>query len=178
MVNFPTQIPDCDSAHNLGSNPALLGANPALLDLFISSEACICSTMAFPPLENSDHVVVSALIDFPLNSQQGALFHCIAYDYSCADWNGLWDQLRNVPWEDIFKLSASAAASELCEWFQVEIDVHIPDRKYQVKPLSSSWFSGACAAVIVHRNHFFCLHQQNESSESKVKLRKPNNNWK
>ena len=171
MVNFPTQIPDCDSAHNLGSNPALLGANPALLDLFLSSEACICSTMAFPPLENSDHVVVSALIDFPLNSQQGALFHCIAYDYSCADWNGLWDQLRNVPWEDIFKLSASAAASEFCDWVQVGIDVYILHHKYQVKCDSSPWFSAAFAAAIVHRNHFFCFYQQNKSSESKVKFR-------
>ena len=31
--------------------------------------ASICSTMAFPPLGNSDHVVVSVSIDFPLNSQ-------------------------------------------------------------------------------------------------------------
>ena len=38
--------------------------SPALLDLFISSDASICSTMAFPPLGNSDHVV-SVSIDFP-----------------------------------------------------------------------------------------------------------------
>ena len=31
-------------------------------------------------------------------------------------------------------LSASAAASEFCEWIQVGIDVYIPHRKYQVKP--------------------------------------------
>ena len=42
--------------------------------------------------------------------------HCIAYDYSCADWDGLQDHLRDVPWEDIFKFDASAAAaSEFCE---------------------------------------------------------------
>ena len=29
----------------------------------------------------------------------------------CADWEGLPDHLRDVPWEDIFKLGASAAAS-------------------------------------------------------------------
>ena len=46
MVNFPTQISDCDSH------------NPAHLELFLSSDASICSTMGFPPLENSDHVVV------------------------------------------------------------------------------------------------------------------------
>ena len=36
-------------------------------------------------LGNSDHVVVSVSIDFPINSQQDAPFHCIAYDYSRAD---------------------------------------------------------------------------------------------
>ena len=38
----------------------------------------------------------------------------MAYDYS-ADWDDLCDHLRDVPWEDIFKLSASAAANEFCE---------------------------------------------------------------
>ena len=56
MVNFPTWIPDCDSH------------SPALLDLFLPSDATVCSTMAFPLLGNSDHVAVSASIDFPSNS--------------------------------------------------------------------------------------------------------------
>ena len=51
------------------------------------------------------------------------------------------------PWEGIFKLGASAAACEFGEWVQVGIDLHIPHRKYQVKPHSSPWFSTACAAV-------------------------------
>ena len=80
--------------------------------------------MAFPPLGNSDHVV-SVSIDFPSNSQRDAPFHCITYDYSCADWSGLRDHLRDVPWEDIFKFGASAAASEFCECVQVRIDVYI-----------------------------------------------------
>ena len=83
--------------------------------------------------------------------------------------------MRDVPWEDIFKLSASAAAGEFCEWVQVGIDVYIPHHKYQVKPHSSPWFSAACAAAIVHRNHFFHLYQQNKSSESKVKFRQASN---
>ena len=102
MVNFPTRIPDCDSH------------SPALLDLFISFDASSCSTMAFPPLGNSDHVV-SVSIDFLSNSQQDAPFHCIVCDYSCADWEGLYDHLRDVPWEDSFKLGASASASEFCK---------------------------------------------------------------
>ena len=66
MANFPTRIPDRDSH------------SPALFDLFLSSDASICPTMAFPPLEDSDHVVVSVSIDFPSNSH-----------YSRADWDGL-----------------------------------------------------------------------------------------
>ena len=92
----------------------------------------------------------------------------MAYDYSPTDWDGLRDHLRDVTWEDIFKISASAATSEFYEWIQVVIDVYIPHHKYQVKPHSSPWFSAACAAAIVHRNHFFRLHQQNKSSESKT----------
>ena len=45
--------------------------------------------------------------------------------------------------EDIFKLGASAAASEFCEWVQVGTDVYVPHRKYQVKSHSSPWFSAA-----------------------------------
>ena len=134
--------------------------------------------MAFPPLENSDHVVVSVSIDFPINSKQDTPFHRVAYDYFRADWDGLRDHLRDVPWEDVFKLSASAAASEFCEWVQVGIDVYIPHRKYQVKPHSSPWFSAACAAAIVHRNHFFHLYEQNKSSETKVKFRQASNRCK
>ena len=52
--------------------------------------------MAFPPLVNSYHAVVSVSIDFPINSKQDALSHCIAYDYLCADWDGLCDHLRDV----------------------------------------------------------------------------------
>ena len=59
MVNFPTRIPDFDSH------------SPALLELFLSSDASICSTMAFPPLGNSD-VVVSQIMP-----RAGAFHKCI-----------------------------------------------------------------------------------------------------
>ena len=45
-------------------------------DWLTYSGASICSTMAFPPLGNSHHVVVSV---------------------SHADWDGLCDHLRDVP---------------------------------------------------------------------------------
>ena len=116
IFNFPTRIPYCDS-HSA---------------LFLYSVASICSTMAFPQLGNSDHAVISVSIDFPINSKQDTSFHRVAYDYSCADWDGLCDHLRDAPWEDIFKLGASAAASEFCEWVQGGIDVYTLHRQYQL----------------------------------------------
>ena len=97
MVNVFAQILDCDFH------------SPVLLDLFISFDASICCTMPFPPLEKSDHVVFSVSIDFPSNSKQDIPFHCIAY--CSADRDCPCDHLRDVPWEDIFKLRASATAS-------------------------------------------------------------------
>ena len=166
MVNFPTRIPDSDFH------------SPTLLDFFLSSDASIFSTMAFPKLENSNLVVVSVSINFPLNSKQDAPFHRIAYDYFRSDWDGLRDHLRDVPREDIFKISASSAASEFCEWVLIGINVYISHCKYQVKPHSSPWFSAACAAAIVHRNHLSCLYQQNKCSESKVKFKQASNRCK
>ena len=134
--------------------------------------------MTFSPLGNSYHFVVSVFIDFPINSKQDALFHCISYDYSHANWDAFCDHLRDVPWENIFKPSASVAASEFCDLVQVGIDVYIPHCKYQVKLYSSPWLSAACAAAIVHRNHIFCLHQLNKSPKSKLKSRKASNSCK
>ena len=74
MVNFPTRIPDFDSR------------SPALLDLFPSFDASICSAMALPPSGNSDHVV-SVSIDFPSNPKRDASFHRITYGNSRADWD-------------------------------------------------------------------------------------------
>ena len=73
------------------------GGTDRPFNLFISPNASICSAMAFSLLRNSDHVVVSVSINFPINSKRDALFHCIAYDYSRADWDGLGDHLRDVP---------------------------------------------------------------------------------
>ena len=74
-----------------------------------------------------------------------------------------------------FKLSASAAASEFCEWVQVGIDVYIPHHKYLVKLHSCPWFWAACATAIVHRNYSFCFYQHNKPSDSKVKFRQATN---
>ena len=91
MVNFSIWIHDCDSH------------SPALLDLFISSDAGVCSTMAFSPLGNTDHVGVSVFIVFLSNSKWDAPFHRIAYDYSHAECDSLCNHLRDNPWDYIFK---------------------------------------------------------------------------
>ena len=67
IVIFPTRIPDCDSYR------------PALLDFFLSSNPTICSTVLFPPLGNSDHVI-SVCIDFSSNTKADAHFNRTAYD--------------------------------------------------------------------------------------------------
>ena len=84
MVNFTIWIPDCSHS-------------PVLLNLFLSSNASVRSTVAFPPVRNSDHVVLVS-IDFSSYSQHDTLFHHIAYEYSRTDWDGCCDHLRDVPW--------------------------------------------------------------------------------
>ena len=57
----------------------------------------------------------------------------------------------------------------------LELMLYFPHRNYQVNPHSSPWFSAACAAAIVKRNHFLRLYQQSKSSKSKVKFRQASN---
>ena len=52
IINFPTLITDCDFH------------SPALWDLFISSIASICSTMAFLLLEKPDHLFSQFILTF------------------------------------------------------------------------------------------------------------------
>ena len=125
--------------------------------------------MAFPPFWFC--CCLSFHWTIPSKSKRDTPFHCTAYDYFRADWDGFCDYLRVVPREDIFRLSTSAAANKFCAWIQARTDVYIRNCKYQLMPLTSSWFLAASAAAIVHRNHFFHLYLQNKSSESKGKFR-------
>ena len=130
IVNFNTWIPDCDShSHALWIYSFLLMLVFVLQWLFLHWEILIMFSQ-FPST----------------NSKWYALFHCIAYDYSCADWDGLCDHLRDVPWEYIFKLSASASVSEFCEWVQVRIDLYIPE------------VSGQTSLICVVFNCLCCCH--------------------
>ena len=75
VVNFHTRILDCDSH------------SPVLLDLFISFHPSIYFTVAFSPLGNSGHVIISVfiLLSFKFNGE--APLHCTAYGYPREDWD-------------------------------------------------------------------------------------------
>ena len=66
-------------------------------------------------IKKSDYVVISVFINLFSNSKGDNPFRRRAYNYFCADWDGLWGHLRGIPWENIFKLVASAAATEFCD---------------------------------------------------------------
>ena len=102
MVNFLTWILGCDSH------------SAALLDLFLLTLVFVLQWLYF-----HWEILITLLSQFPLTSQisqQDVLSHLIAFEYSRADWDDLCDHLKDVPWEDIFKLSASVGTSESCEW--------------------------------------------------------------
>ena len=48
------------------------------------------------------------------------MFHCIAYDYSCAAWDSLHNYLRDVSWEDISELSSSAVPTNFVSRIKLE----------------------------------------------------------
>ena len=84
MVNFTTWTFDGDFRSH------------ALQDLLLSSDASIYSTVAFSPLGNSDHVIVSVSIGFPLSTKGDTAFHSATFEYPHADWNGLRDHFYHV----------------------------------------------------------------------------------
>ena len=111
---------------------------------------------------NSDHVL-SVSIDFLSNSKHDSLFHRIAYDYSWTDWKSLCNHLGDVPWEDIFKFSASAMASEFFDWVQVGIGVYFPHRKYHPSLIQLHGFQLLLRLPYFIEITFFLLYQQNKS---------------
>ena len=124
-------------------------------------------------------MLLSVSIDSLSNSKWDVQFRRIAYDYSCADSDGLSDHFEDVSCEDNFTLNASAAAAcEFCEWVQLGTDAYIHHCKHHVKPHSFLCFSAVCAPTIVHKIHFFCFYQPNKSSESIAKFREASNRYK
>ena len=91
IVDFPTRIPDRDNHQ------------PYLFDIFLCSNPDFCTVASHPPLGKSDHMAGSVDVKFVVNSTNEHPYHRTVYSYSKADWDGLRDHLRDVPWLDIFK---------------------------------------------------------------------------
>ena len=72
----------------------------------------------------------------------------IAFNCPCAEWEGICDHLRDVPWEDIFTLDASDVLVNFRSGFLVH--VYIPHCKCDVMPHSFLLFSAACADSLFH----------------------------
>ena len=131
----------------------------AFLDIYLFFDSGVSSPMAFTPLGNSDHVV-SVSIDFPSNSKRDAPFHHIAYYYSHADWDSLHDHLR-----EMFhgKISLSLVLLLLLVNFVSGFSLELVYMSLIISIMSNLTllhgfqFSTACAASLVHGNHFFCL---------------------
>ena len=158
MVNFPTLIPGCDSHR------------PTHADLFLFSDASICSKMALPPLRNSDclnfhWLFIKLKTRCPISLYSLWLFSCWL---GWSSWS--FERFERCSRGGYLQLSASAIASEICQWVQVGIVVYIPYHIYVVKPHSPPWFSAACAATIVHRSYFFAC--------TKSKVQKAGNQYK
>ena len=77
--------------------------------------------------------MVSVSVDFVVTSEKDAPYHCKAFDYSRADWDGFGDHLRDVPWNGIYKYGASRTAGEFSENLQVGVGIYISNRKYHVE---------------------------------------------
>ena len=122
MINFRTRISHGVS-HSL-----------ALFNLFLYSDASAGPAMVSPPIGKFWSCSLSFYWLYN-KLKTRCPFHCITYGYSRADWVGLHAHLRDVSWEDIFKLSAFSAVNEFYDWVQVGIGVYIPHVKYQVKLL-------------------------------------------
>ena len=120
------------------------------MDLLISSDPSICSTVAFTPLRNSVHVVVVVFIYFQSYTKSNALFCCTVFSIYHANWDCLHDYLGDASCEDILKIAAYVDV--LClDWVQGGTDIYIIYHKYLVKLHSFLWFSAACAAVKAHK---------------------------
>ena len=86
IVDFPIRIPDRDDHQ------------PYLLDLFLCSNPDSCTVASHSPLGKSDHKVVSVDVKFVVKSTNEHPYPGTLYSYSKADWDGLRDHLRDVPW--------------------------------------------------------------------------------
>jgi hypothetical protein len=151
LIDFPTRFPD------------RADQSPSLLDLFLTSESCICKTSSGSILGKSDHAVVNVDISFGLNTSHDPPIHKTFFSFHCGQWDDFRDLLRDIPWDEVFQLPTEECAKEISSWLQAGIDAFIPSQKYHARPHSSPWFSPACEVAIAHRNQYFHLYRRCDS---------------
>ena len=113
-VNFPTQISNCD-LHSLS------------FQIYVNFMAVVFVLQWLFFHGKIGIVLLSQFLLTFLQTQTrgGAPLHSTAFYFSPADWEGIYDSLRYVLWEDIFQLVACTVASKMCWWVQVGIAINI-----------------------------------------------------
>ena len=124
MVNFFTRIPDCDT-------------QSCSFELFFSYASMFYC--GFHCIGEFD--VVSVSIEFLSNSKGDCPFHGTACEYFRADWDGLCNHLRNVLWDDIFKLGASVAGTDFVSrsWLELMNLSLIENMRSSIFHLNGFW---------------------------------------
>ena len=138
---------------------------PALMDLFIFSDASTWSQIALPPLRNSHHLLSQFSLAFH-EAQKRKLF-IIAQLMNILELIGT---VSMTIWEMFCR--------RISLWKILVINDYILHCKHQVKAHPSPSFSADGTAAIARRNHFFRMFQQNKSSASKLKFKQASNRFK
>ena len=110
----------------LMSSTFLLGS--LILTVLFFSIYLFPSSAVFENVSLHWKILIMLSSGFPSNSTEDAPFHCITFDS-----DSLYDHLRDISWENVFKLVSSAVIVDFCGWVLVGIDVYV-HRKYQAKP--------------------------------------------
>ena len=128
IITSPTRLPDVDDHF------------ASLLDLFLTSSPELCVPTILPPL-GSDHCVVSVTVNIPPKMTKEVPFHRTVYRYCDADWDSFRSFIADTPRNYIFNHHPTKVASLISDWISSGIEMFIPHKKYQQKPLSQPWFT-------------------------------------
>ena len=139
---------------------------------FINFKASICSAMAFPPLKNFDHVIVSVSIGFPSNSKWDIHFIAqlmtILLGIEVTILGGI-GMVFVIIWEIFFEGILNQVVLLLLVNFMCQLSGQTS--------LISMVFCSLCCCHSSQKS-LFCLHQQNKSSKSNIKFRQDSNHSK
>ena len=102
--------------------------------------------------------------DFLSRWKMDLLFHCVASDFYCADWDGLCDHLRDVLWENSLSFSLNLVLLLL-------LRIVVGEFKLELMYIFLSGNIRSPFFICMFFSCFFCSHSSWKSSESKVKFR-------